>query len=924
MAEFPDAINNAYISSGKIGFTCFHLNIRSARHKEDELLVLLNEFAFKFDIIMLTETWYSSNDEVCRLEGYRSFFINRQRKQGGGIEILIRNEFQCEIISELSFITDDFECLVVMCNKTIYSVMYRPPNSQITNFITHLERLLNYATENNLELILGGDFNIDVRRTGPAQESFRLMIESNGFAICTETPTRVTIQTESVLDLFITNTNINEVLSGVVCSGISDHFPIYLFLERHNNRTHAQAAATVRFQNLTEETLHSFNSRLMNESWTDVFRCETADAAYEKFISVFKRIYLQSFKDRIFKTNGKNRKPWINQECLRRIKQKNKLYKKFLKTRLVSDLQKFKQYRNKLTSFLKNEKRCYLHSQFQQDACKGSADMWRKINKLLNLRVHSPVVEELVSEGRRVHGIELAEKFNTFFKEIVKSSHCPPPADHAIPRNTKSIFFEPTDESEIQTIVNTLPNSKARDVDDIQIGPIKYVINTIAPVLSYIYNLALSTGCFPKLMQVSKVIVLFKGGDKNEMSNYRPISILPVFSKVLEKVIHNRLLNFCTKFELITPAQYGFRPKRSTETALLMQKEIILDALESKQLCIGVFVDFSKAFDRLNHQTLLQKLELYGIRGIASALLKSYLEHRFQCVAIGKDVSTFQRITTGVPQGSILGPLLFTLYVNDITRISNKPHYILYADDTSLLFKGTNIPCLISTINGVLETLNSWSRANSLLINSKKTKAVLFHSRQSVVSLDLQIQLDNTITDVVDTVKTLGVFFHENMSWDHHINSVLSKLAKSVGILARVRSFFPVSIKLLLYNALFVSHVNYCFLVWGNTTKTNIHKIYLLQKKAVRHIANVDYLAHTKELFTRFNIVPAYQLYEFCLATRYKNPFRKQQFWYLPFCRTEHGRQMMRYALPALLNKFISNRFSLERASVRAIREYFL
>lgn len=232
MAECPVAVNTAYISSENIGLTCVHLNIRSGRHKEEELLVFLSEFVFKFDIIMLTETWYSSNEEVCRLDGYQSFFINRQHKQGGGIEILIRNEFQCEIISELSFITDDFECLALQSNKNIYSVMYRPPNSQISHFITHFERLLNYATENHLELILGGDFNIDIQKTGPAQESFRLTIESNGFAICSETPTRVTLQTESVLDLFITNTNRTKVLSGVVCSSISDHFPIYLFFRR--------------------------------------------------------------------------------------------------------------------------------------------------------------------------------------------------------------------------------------------------------------------------------------------------------------------------------------------------------------------------------------------------------------------------------------------------------------------------------------------------------------------------------------------------------------------------------------------------------------------------------------------------------------------------------------------------------------------
>lgn len=166
-------------------------------------------------------------------------------------------------------------------------------------------------------------------------------------------------------------------------------------------------------------------------------------------------------------------------------------------------------------------------------------------------------------------------------------------------------------------------------------------------------------------------------------------------------------MNFCNKLNLINPSQHGFRPNRSTETALLMQKEIILEALENREICIGVFVDFSKAFDRLNHQILLTKLERYGIRGTAACLLKSYLQHRYQCVTIDQHVSTLQPITTGVPQGSILGPLLFIIYINDITDISNLPKYLLYADDTSLLFRGNNIPLLISSINSVLEKLKS-------------------------------------------------------------------------------------------------------------------------------------------------------------------------------------------------------------------------
>lgn len=212
--------------------------------------------------------------------------------------------------------------------------------------------------------------------------------------------------------------------------------------------------------------------------------------------------------------------------------------------------------------------------------------------------------------------------------------------------------------------------------------------------------------------------------------------------------------------------------------------------------------------------------------------------------------------------------------------------------------------------------------------------------------MDFKLNIDNCIIEVVDTVKTLGVFFNKNMSWDHHISSMLTNLSKCVGMLAKFRSYLPISVKLIIYNTLFLSYVKYCFLVWGTTTRTNLQKIFILQKKAVRLIANVDYLAHTQELFKRFHIVPIHKLYEVSLAARYKKSishsdhtflqlsslrlnsapysFRKPDHWNIPFCRTDHGRQMLRHTVPRLLNKLISENISIETSNLRALREYIL
>lgn len=285
-------------------------------------------------------------------------------------------------------------------------------------------------------------------------------------------------------------------------------------------------------------------------------------------------------------------------------------------------------------------------------------------------------------------------------------------------------------------------------------------------------------------MQFSKVNLIFKGGDRNNLSNYRPISVLPVFSKGLEKLLHARIWfhNKC---------QYGFRKGRSTELALLTQKEIILHAFDKKQLVIVVYIDFSKAFDRLNHATLLEKLERYGIRGIPLSLLTSYLQHRRQCVRIGDSISSLKTTSTGVPQGSILGPLRFNLYVNDIVKVSTQPKYVIYADDVTLPFSNTELETLQSDVNNCLKSLSTWSYLNSLHINVTKTKAVLFSPKQSRREMTHEIILGQSAIEVVECIKTLGVYFHKHMLWDTHVNHVTKQLSKCVGVMAKLRTLLP-------------------------------------------------------------------------------------------------------------------------------------
>lgn len=420
---------------------------------------------------------------------------------------------------------------------------------------------------------------------------------------------------------------------------------------------------------------------------------------------------------------------------------------------------------------------------------------------------------------------------------------------------------------------------------------------------------------------------------------------MPVFSKGLEKIILSRMSNFCDKHSILNDAQFGFRKHRSTELALLEQKEFILNCFENKTLSLAIFVDFTKAFDYLNHDLLLKKLEIYGFRGNALALLTSYLGSRKQFVQLDGHSSDIKPILSGVPQGSILGPFLFNIYLNDIINIDNVAKFVIFADDTTLLFSEKCPSELISRANATLVKLERWTLSNALKINTSKTKAVLFRPKNKNICVYEDINLFDSKIELVSAFKTLGVVFTERMTWEEHTNHVVSKLSSIIGLTYIHRQILPTRVKLLVHNTLFYSHINYCHLVWGNTTLQNLQKVYLLQKKMLRNIDNVPYDHPSAPLFQKHGIMNIHNMYAFRLSITYKQeaknntnlltqlahlckrtityPTRSIDIWNIYSCKTSYGEQMMQRKLPELLN-FCNNRdIQLESTSKKDLKFFF-
>ena len=412
---------------------------------------------------------------------------------------------------------------------------------------------------------------------------------------------------------------------------------------------------------------------------------------------------------------------------------------------------------------------------------------------------------------------------------------------------------------------------KNKSTSDTKVIALKAIINckNFTEIFATILNTSLKEGVVPTQLKQAKIAPIHKSGNKNDVSNYRPISLLPTFSKIFEKALHGRITGFLQKNNSLYNCQFGFRKRHSSEHALLTAQNSILQSLDKKHIAMLLLIDFSKAFDMVDHQILLHKLAHYGIRGVALKWLTSYLHNRQQRVHVNNAQSDCQNLIHGIPQGSILGPLLFIIYINDMPNVQKLAKFILYADDANIIITGTNAHEIITKYNELSDHLSNWVASNGLMLNVRKTNYMIFSNINIGQLSNLKPTINNIPIERKKTAKFLGVFVDEKLSWSHHINTICTKISKNTGILYKMKGILPQKAMLTLFHSFIQSHLNYCSLIWGLGSKNSIKKLFICQKKAIRTLIPgfVNYYynteteqqpAHTKETFTKHNIPTVY------------------------------------------------------------------
>ena len=886
----------------KSNLSIISLNAQCIRAKFDDFQIAMNEINKKchVSIVCIQESWLSSEccTKMFELPDYQLISKGKYCSNHGGLLIYVHNDYYCEPIT-IKEDTIGWENLFVKVRHkstgskaNIIGNIYRVPKELFSDF-----HLFQEEFDEALELLrtirspiyLCGDYNIDLLKinTKDHYNTFYNNLTAAGYLPRISLPTRITNHSATLIDnIFSTELCNND--SAVIVNHISDHQMICTYSTDTDKNYYAPRKRFIEIEKNDQQTLEKFLNKLKNSNITNLLNLdENADPNlnFDLFMKHFMNLKQECFQRKLVRFDKKKHRinPWITSGILKSINFKDKLYKTLMQTSKDSTdypvlLSNFKVYKNIIRRSIMLAKRDYYRNAFNRYST-NMKKTWQTISQTLNRRKRDrdfPQEFKLANGNTISEPKKIANAFNDFFIGIgdggVSNESTNNDFNRYMPSKANcTLMFEPITVDTISRIISGLKPKTSTGIDNISNKLLKFVKNVISEPLSIIINQMLKLGIFPDLLKISKVVPLYKKDDDSNLSNYRPISLLPSISKIFEKVLLEQLTTYLDNNNLIHNHQYGFRKRHSTEYAALHIVDYLNYEMDLKRTPINLYLDLSKAFDSLSHKILISKLKHYGICDIALKLMKGYLENRKQYVQFDTCTSDMKSIRNGVPQGSILGPLLFLIYINDFPNSSKLFNFLMYADDTTLFccledIKSDNKELVL---NNELQRVHSWLKANRLSLNVKKTKYMLFRKQKRTDIRELNLRISNDAIQPVDDFNFLGLHINSKLNWETHTNVISKRISRAVGVIKKLQLVFPKTILLTIYNALILPHINYCLLSWGSASA--VKTIFTVQKRAIRAISSAGYNAHTEPLFNFFNVLKVEDIYNYRLLVLYYN-----------------------------------------------------
>ena len=856
----PGPGEQKYNNFRKRGLHFVHLNIRSLEPKIDELRLLAKNT--NAACIMISETHLDNSifDNEISIDGYVIQRKDRNR-YGGGVCAYIRKDIAFNTRPDLS--NEDMEGLFIdiLLPKTkpiLCGVIYRRPTQY--NFYDVLETTLS-ASESftNSETIILGDFNTDVcpRNKHPLRKKLLSICDMFSFDQVIKDFTRICSTTATIIDLILVSDSDKISQSGVIDSGISDHNIIYCTRKGSRDCIGKHNSAT--FRSLKNYSKESFHQSLLGSDWSPVTLSDNPNDAWHSFKSIFISCLDNVAPVRTVRIKQRSEE-WVDSEVLECIKARDKAYHKFKSDKSEENFQIFRKLRNKANSTIVNAKKTFFKSSLENNK-NDSKSLWKCLK---GLGLPSKRGQTSSNIGLNVDGNIIfdksivSEKFNSFYTSVADKLVSKLPSclnifgsnfvfNYYSSKGVKpdSFSFYIVSESKILKYLNSLSPNKATGLDGVPSRFIKDCASIIAGPLSHIINLSIIQGSVPDDLKSARVVPLYKKNDKTDVGNYRPVSILSVVSKVLERVIYDQLDQYLSQNSILYEFQSGFRQGFSTDTCLIHLTDYIRFQMDKGQLVGMVLLDLQKAFDTVNHPILLMKLKAIGLSESSIRWFTSYLSDRRQTVDLSGSFSPMSRISCGVPQGSILGPLLFLVYVNDMpAAVTNK--LLLYADDSGILVSAKSKQEIEVLLSHDLNRLSQWLICNKLSLHLGKTESILFGSRQRLKSqTQLDISCNGQSIQSTKAVKYLGATIDQNLSFDSMASSVIHKSNSRLKFLYRKSKFLTGHTKRLLVNSLIQCHFDYASSAWFLGLSQQLKgKLQVAQNRLVRFILGLPPRSH--------------------------------------------------------------------------------
>uniref|UniRef100_A0A1Y1LN06 Reverse transcriptase domain-containing protein n=1 Tax=Photinus pyralis TaxID=7054 RepID=A0A1Y1LN06_PHOPY len=774
--------------------------------------------------------------DAVKITGYSVAAVyNRTERIHGGSIILIRDEIKFKNCSQLSRFNVEmhFESAsttaIINEKKICIIVIYRPPNGNVNLFFTNLAYLLNIAVTASDYLVLCGDLNINLLSNSIESKILIDLFDSYNLTNKNSTPTRIAmnrnnIVSQSAIDYMVTTIPMEYYEYETIDLNLSDHLANLIVVTgsilSSADNVGVEEARTTRRRHMTTSNLDNFKSALHQVDWSTL-DCANVDSAFHTFLETFLWLFHQTCP--ITTTTGSRKRnststPWFTSELVRmrnELKSRFSLLKVTTYTQINVALYNLakREYRRKI----KQTKQNY-YNNIISNAQNKPKTLWKIVNRETGRQKkrHNIALSEdntLITNPQQI-GHMFGNYFASAASDLTKHRFGDKPTSTVTCSkisNCRSLYVYPVTQDEVTRASESLAKSSSSGEDEITVKVLDHVLTSILPIITMLYNESLAHGIFPSALKTARVIAVFKSGDPTKIENYRPISLLSVFSKLLEKIVYNRITSFVNKFSILPASQHGFRPGKSTESATFDLLTFIYEELDKKKYISVLFFDISRAFDTINCENICYKLQKLGIRGPMLMWIKSFLSNRQLYVDIEGVKSDKFDVTLGVAQGSVLGPLLYLLYVADLPNHVTSAKVISYADDTTIAISAKTLECLTSTIKHVDEEFHSWCSANKLVLNANKTVCVNFgRAKQELETSSVSL---NT--------KFLGILIDDDLSWDQHIKNVCKKLNRAYYVLRNLKSCLDINSLVTVYYALAYPHLAYNVVAWGAAVDKN-------------------------------------------------------------------------------------------------------